>query len=74
MLGSSSIRSKKATQTLGRFQVSVHVRRSFHRHNQVVLSALMATLFMIMYEELVDGLASRLLAEENQPAQTFPFQ
>jgi hypothetical protein len=73
-LSGASIRLKQATEAIGRFDLSIHIRRSDHWHDQFVAQALMVSFCVIMNEETLNSSARRGLAKENQFIEALGFQ
>ena len=69
-----SIRTKQTAGALGRFDLSIHIKRSHQWHDELVVQALMVSFSVIRNEESSNSFARRDLAKEKLLVKAFGFK
>ena len=69
-LGSSSIGSEQAAESLDRYNLGTLIRWSFQRHDSFIVQTLVTAVHVIVIKILENRISRRLFAKENQSVQT----
>ena len=69
-LGTSSIGSEQAAESLDRYDLGTLIRWSFQRYDSFIVQTLVTAVHVIVIKILENRISRRLFAQENQSVQT----